>query len=254
MQDNFQFISEELLLKLNQAKGFITRHHPTIGIVTEEILRSFLKEHLPKTISVEQGFIRNADGETSRQIDIIIYDSSFFAPFYRINDIVIVPTESVVAIVEVKTSMDNARFHDALDYFKEVKKICYKPCHLFIYNAPNIASISGYFDSYRAKHGPYTYDHDTFQLLPDEITGIKESYHLKQDYVDAGRDTYGYSCFEYKNSEGTEINALQHFYLSIYNTVENYIAAAHVFKHTVSRDDYFKKEFSQYFAFSLFDT
>jgi hypothetical protein len=52
MQDNFQFISEELLLKLNQAKGFITRHHPTIGIVTEEILRSFLKEQLPKTISV----------------------------------------------------------------------------------------------------------------------------------------------------------------------------------------------------------
>jgi len=252
MEDYFEFISRELLLKLSQVKEFIKKHNPTIGIVTEEILRSFLKEHLPKFISVEQGFIRNNDGNTSKQCDIIIYDSSLYAPFYRINDIVIVPAESVIAVIEVKTSITSGIFHDTLDYFKEIKNICFRPTYLFIYNAETIESIASYFSSYKQKHGEYTFDHDTFQMLPDEITGINSSYHLKQDYVIGDNDTKGYSSYFFINEKGTEISALQNFYLSIYNKVENYLAETHLIKYQLTRQSYFMKKISSYTAFSLF--
>jgi len=251
--DYFEFISKELLLKLGQVKEFIKAHNPTIGVVTEEILRSFLKEHLPKYVSVAQGFIRNASGETSRQCDIIIYDAIHYAPFYRINDIVIVPEESVIAFVEVKTTINSSIFQDALDYFKVQKQIFYKPAYLFIYNSDEVSSISRFFDAYKLKNGPHTYDHDTYQYLPNEITGINSSYHLKQDYVIGDRDTLGYSTYYYQNEEGTAINALQHFYLSIYEKVEQYIVATGKTDYHNTRADYFKKDFNSYLAFSLFD-
>ena len=98
MVDYFQLVSDELLIRLNQVKKFIKKHNPTIGILTEEILRTFLKNNLPKSISVEQGFILSQNGEMSKQCDILIYDSHYFAPFYRINDIVVVPADSVIAV------------------------------------------------------------------------------------------------------------------------------------------------------------
>lgn len=75
MSNYFELVSQELLIKLAQVKSFITKHNPTIGVLTEEILRDFLKTHLPNFVSVEQGFIMGDDGMLSKQCDILIYDS-----------------------------------------------------------------------------------------------------------------------------------------------------------------------------------
>jgi len=91
----FEYVNFELLNKFCQVKQLIKKHNPTIETLTEEILRAFLKNYLPRRVSIEQGFILSKDGEMSRQCNILIYDSNLFAPFYRINDIVIVPSESV---------------------------------------------------------------------------------------------------------------------------------------------------------------
>jgi len=47
--------------------------------------------------------------------------------------------------------------------------------------------------------------------------------HLKKDYVITDGDYMGYTSYFYEDREGTEINALLHFYLSIYEEVEAYI-------------------------------
>ena len=235
MENFFQQVALELMAKLGQVRQQITNHKPTTGSVTEEILRSFLKTYLPKQVSVEQGFIRNKNGQTSKQCDIIIYDSALYAPFYRINDLVVVPEESVIAIIEVKTTMNAARFQDTLDYFKALKTVAFKHSYLFIFQAESVERIGRFFDAYKEKNGPYTYDHDTFQFLPDEITGIEDSYHLKKDYVDDGGDKIGYSTFYYADQEGTAINALQQFYLSVYGKVESCLSESHQVKITGNR-------------------
>lgn len=247
MENYFEFVSNELLSKLNQIKEFVKRHNPTIGILTEEVLRDFLRRHLPNFVSVEQGFIIQKNGILSKQSDIIIYNSHLFAPFYRLNDIVIVPVESVIAIIEVKTTITKKIFHQAIEYFENIKAITQCPCFLFIYNSETIDKISDYFHSYKHKNNRVEFDHDTFQFLPDEITGINTSFHLKKDYVSNDRDSAGYSSFFYENMDGTEINALQHFYLSIYHLVEKEAEFSQM------RESYFPQKFSHYKAIELFD-
>ena len=72
MEDYFEFVSREFLARLSQIKSLIKKYPQTIGILTEEMLKDFLKEKLPKIVSVEQGFIRNEEGDLSKQCDVII--------------------------------------------------------------------------------------------------------------------------------------------------------------------------------------
>ena len=223
MSNYFEFLSQELLAKLAQVKSYITKHNQTIGVLTEEIVRDFLRKHLPSLVSVEQGFIIDQDGELSKQCDILIYDSQSYAPLYRINDIVVVPAESVLAVIEVKTTINSTIFHNVIDYFSSFSDLPNARTYLFIFNSNSIEKIGEYFRSYEHKGDYKQFDHDTFELLPDEITGINDSYHLKRDYIVTDRDMVGYSSWFYEDSEGTELNALQLFYISIRGVIESYI-------------------------------
>lgn len=215
----------QLLNKLAQVKVFIKKHNPTIGLLTEEIIRDFLKEHLPKSVSVEQGFIINSEGEVSKQCDILIYDSLSYSPLYRIKDVVIIPSESVIAVIEVKTTINKKIFHDTIKYFREISRITSATTYLFIYNSQDVETIDGYFHSYKHEGDYQKFDHDTFYYLPDQITGLSSSYHLKKDFLPySGSDYFGYSSWVYEGIEGTEINALQNFYESVSKLVYSCIS------------------------------
>jgi len=252
MEDYFETIAKKLLTELSVVKALVKKHNPTIGTVTEEILRKFLKAHLPGSVNVGQGFVQNRKAETSKQCDILIY-SSKQEPIYKLDDLVVISEDSVIAIIEVKTTINAAIFHDTIDYFSDLKKVCFKPTYLFIYNSINISSVDSFFQTYKHKGDWPRFDHDTFQLLPDEITGINSSYHLKQDYVTYFRDEMGYSSFFFNNEEGTEINALQHFYMSIYDRVIAYLGNINSIDYPVGGQEYKRKTFKSYLAIGLFD-
>lgn len=255
MVDYFKLVSDELLTKLNQTRQFIKKHNPTIGILTEEILRSFLKTYLPKSVNVEQGFILSKNGEMSKQCDILIYDSNFYAPFYRINDIVVIPAESVIAVIEVKTTLTKPIFHSVIKYFENISMITDAKKYLFVYNSCEIKKLGDYFHSFKHIGNYQQFDHDTFHLLPDEITGINNSYHLKKDYVILDRDTMGYSSYFFQDEKGTEISALQNFYISVYTLIEEYNDINRKSDESrKNRDSYFKSgDLKKYFAIELFD-
>lgn len=250
--DNYyKLISEELFIKLNQIRCFVKKHNPTIGILTEEILRNFLKDYLPKSVSISQGFIIYPDGNLSKQCDILIYDSMNYALKYKLNDIVIVPFDSVICVIEVKTTLTKSIFHKTLEYFESLaipekaKKI------LFIYNSCEILKIKNFFMTYRKNNTNTYYDHDTFQLLPDEIIGLNESFVLKKDYVITDRDCKGYSSYFFENEKGNEINSLELFYESVYNQVISYSKNNIVNEYKI----YFeKRNLKRIFAIELFDT
>ena len=223
MSKYFDFISQELLVELNKVRYFIKKHNPTIGALTEEVVRTFLKKHLPSLVTVSQGFVQNINGELSKQCDIIIYDSQAYAPIYRTGDIVIVPSESVVVLIEVKTKIDGTTLHDVINYFKSFDFMPNAHTHLFIFEGKRIEQISRYFESYKHPGDYQSFDHDTFQYLPDAITALKESYHLRKSAVISDSDEIGYSSWFYDDAQGSEINALQIFYESINQHVSEYI-------------------------------
>lgn len=253
MSKYFNFVSVELQSKLAQVRSYITKHNPTIGVLTEEILRDFLKNHLPKLVSVEQGFVMSRDGEISKQCDILVYDSQAYAPFFRVNDIVVVPSESVIAVIEVKTTITKQIFHGVIDYFSSFDYMENARTYLFIFNSSPLESLKGYFDSYHHQGEYQLFDHDTFQYLPDEITGIDSSFHLKKAAVITDRDMIGYDSWFYEDSEGSEIDALEHFYLSVYSHVESYIEGQFGISIPTKRRNYHVMSAKSIFAIQLFD-
>lgn len=233
MSNYFNFRSQELFLKLSQIKHFITKHNPTIGVLTEEIVREFLNDHLPDVVTVAEGFISDGKGNLSKQCDIIVYDSHSYAPYYRVNNIVVVPSAAVLAIVEVKTTINKKIFHSVIDYFKSFTNIENANTYLFIYNSQSISHIAGYFANYKHPGDYQEFDHDSYEYLPDVIAGMNESYFLQKSAVITDRDMYGYMSYFYNDLEGSEISALQHFYISLRDHIDDYIEKA--YKNKVSK-------------------
>ena len=227
LNEFYRLKTEELLNQLSQVKTFIKKHNPTIGLLTEEILRKFLATFLPKGVSVEQGFVVGLDGELSKQVDIIVYDSHKYAPYYRINDIVVVPSSSVIAIVEVKTTVKSkTAFHDIISYYYSVsKQLHYNTVtYLFIYNSATVGMLDNYFHSFKHPGDYQKFDHDTFQNLPDVITGINASYYLKKDFVAFESDKMGYTSYNYVDNTDKDISSLELFYKDVYGKVSDYLA------------------------------
>ena len=252
--DFYRLKTEELLNELSQVKTFIKKHNPTIGTLTEEILRKFLATFLPKGVSVEQGFVVDNNGELSKQVDIIIYDSQLYAPYYRINDIVVVPNASVLAIVEVKTTVKSkTAFHDIINYFYSVSKHLSSETskYLFIYNSANVGMLGNYFHSFKHPGEYQKFDHDTFQNLPDVITGINSSFHLKKDYVAFESDKMGYTSYNYLDNTNNDISSLELFYRDIFSKTFNYLSR----KSDAENIDTLKNDqtLKSIFAIELFD-
>jgi hypothetical protein len=92
------------------------KHHLSSGTYREGLLRSFLTGVLPKAVSVDSGFIYGFGAvESSRQLDVIIWDSLHHAPVFHTGEFVIVAPEAVVAVISVKTTLDSAQLESALE-------------------------------------------------------------------------------------------------------------------------------------------
>lgn len=99
------------LAALSERVRYIISHGPTVGTYRENLLQNTLKKHLPERYHVATGFIFGL----SRQIDILIYDRVDYAPVFREGELVIVPPESVRAVIEVKTNLTALNLESALE-------------------------------------------------------------------------------------------------------------------------------------------
>jgi hypothetical protein len=90
-------------------------HAGARGFEAEELVRRFLRSHLPKRFDVGSGFIIDANNTLSKQTDVIVYDA-LNCPVYRASETAaIIPSDNVAAIVEVKSQLDKQRMQDAFE-------------------------------------------------------------------------------------------------------------------------------------------
>ncbi|MFM0330116.1 DUF6602 domain-containing protein [Paraburkholderia strydomiana] len=99
------------LTSLSERVRFIIDHGPSVGTYRENLLRNTLRKHLPARYHVATGFIFGL----RKQIDILIYDRVDYAPIFREEDLVIVPPESVRAVIEVKTTLTSENLQSSLE-------------------------------------------------------------------------------------------------------------------------------------------
>lgn len=103
-----QSIAAKFAAIKNQVKFFIADNHwGEDGRYKEIILMNFLREILPNNVGVGTGFVRSQDEQLTTQIDIIIYKKNDPRLFSE-GDFVILMPESVLGIIEVKSTASSA--------------------------------------------------------------------------------------------------------------------------------------------------
>lgn len=81
-------------------------HSGEEGRAIEIVVRQYLREKLPAGLEVGCGFLIDPDQSwQSRQLDVIIFDSHNFAPFFRYGDAIVAHLASAVAVISIKRKL-----------------------------------------------------------------------------------------------------------------------------------------------------
>lgn len=118
----YKFLKDEMIASLECDKDNIK--HPTIkGNAAENAWIKFLRDHLPSKYSVDTAIIVNDKGETSDQIDIVIYDANTYPILLNHNNIKYLCIESVYAVFEVKQNITSRNLNYAIKKTNSVKEL-----------------------------------------------------------------------------------------------------------------------------------
>jgi hypothetical protein len=97
----FNGLQKQMSAQLNTNREFID-HPGSKGDALENAWIEWLRKYLPNRYCVDKAIVIDHEGNTSHQMDIVIYDN-WFTPFiFNQNGFYYVPAEGVYAVFEVK--------------------------------------------------------------------------------------------------------------------------------------------------------
>lgn len=103
----FEGLQTQMIAQLSVNRQFIT-HPGSKGDALENAWINWLKIYLPNRYSVDKAIVIDFEGNTSHQIDIVIYDN-WYTPFIFSQDgFHYIPAEGVYAIFEVKPDINGS--------------------------------------------------------------------------------------------------------------------------------------------------
>lgn len=92
---------KQLHLASDTASAF--RHSGIRGDERAAAVAKFLRDHLPPTYGVAKGEVIDCNDRRTGQLDILIYDADMAAPISTQSENVLIPAESLLAVIEVKS-------------------------------------------------------------------------------------------------------------------------------------------------------
>ena len=113
---------------LERIKGLSSLDHRlTKGELKELFISKILKHFLPVQFDVGTGIIINHRGDQSKQIDVVIYDNRILPPFIKEQAIGVYPAESVIAVLEIKSSLGKGELLSAEAFAAQLCDKVYDP-------------------------------------------------------------------------------------------------------------------------------
>jgi len=101
LKELFADLQAEMERKLYTIRTHST-HCGTMGDASEVSWINFLRAYLPKRYKIDKAIVIDSEGNTSKQIDIVIYDAVFTPFIFNQDGSMYVPAEGVYAVFEVK--------------------------------------------------------------------------------------------------------------------------------------------------------
>ena len=223
-EEKYRKKAKIFLRKINEAKQSFINHKPSIGFVGEYLLRNSLRTLLSQSYGICQGFV-TYNKEISRQCDIIIYKKGEGSINKSYGELKIINAESVVAVIEVKSSINKDIYHSTLKAFELLYKLQVTNCFLFVYGQLTRRKLSNWLFSYKClipsteKYiitDSYLYDWPDKEWLPNSVLCLESNNYFKMDYVSENNgDWFGYIALDIKDSKDARISCLQEFFSDI---------------------------------------
>lgn len=209
---------------ITEARHLFDKHKPSIGFVGEYLLRKSLHSLMNQSYGICQGFVI-CNGEISRQCDVIIYTKGKNSIHKSYGELKIVNAESVVAIIEVKSSISKETFHSTLKAFEQLYALRVTNCFLFVYGTLSRRRMSDWLFSYKCPYlcteqhlvtESYLYDWPDMEWLPNSILALESNKYFKLGHISADNgDWGGYTALNIKDGKDATISCLQEFFSDI---------------------------------------
>ena len=98
-------------------------HSGEKGSEAEGVLRDFLNHHLPQRFRAASGIIIDTANSLTPQTDVIVYDA-LTSPIYRYSEkVLILPLDTVAAVVEVKSRLNKKEIEDGYEKIAACKRL-----------------------------------------------------------------------------------------------------------------------------------
>ncbi len=101
-------------------------HAGETGTLIEKLFRSELKKVLPEKVAVADGFVVDADGRASKQMDIILYDKLNTPRIFSSDGAQMFPVETTYAAGEIKARLDTSSLRDTYEKCSSYKSLVRK--------------------------------------------------------------------------------------------------------------------------------
>jgi hypothetical protein len=119
LKQMFSGLQKQMSAQLNTNREYIN-HPGSKGDALENAWIEWLRKYLPNRYCVDKAIVIDHEGNTSQQLDIVIYDN-WFTPFiFNQNGFCYIPAEGVYAVFEVKPDIQgNVGDKSYIDYAGE---------------------------------------------------------------------------------------------------------------------------------------
>lgn len=159
-------------------------HAGETGTLIEKLFRSELKKVLPEKVAVADGFVVDADGRASKQMDIILYDKLNTPRIFSSDGAQMFPVETTYAAGEIKTRLDTSLLRDTYEKCSSYKSLVRKA--YFGPNQPRFFLFGKWYENWQSIFFCIAVESINVESLRDKsIEIVKEKNLTHNNRVDA---------------------------------------------------------------------
>jgi hypothetical protein len=122
MQQYYWNVQKKILVQRDIIRSLL-KDPKVIGDYYEAIIMEAVRESISQYFSARRGVILAADGQSSRECDIIVYSAAEYGPLFLSGDIVVINPEAVRCVIQVKGTLNRENLNEAIKNLQSVDKL-----------------------------------------------------------------------------------------------------------------------------------
>lgn len=122
LKNLFKGLQSQMVAQMKTNRESI-KHSGSKGDSFEDIWITWLRKYLPNRYCVDNAIIIDSKGNTSDQIDLVIYDQTYTPFVFNQNGVIYIPAEGVYAVFEVKPELNKKYIQYSGDKIESVRKL-----------------------------------------------------------------------------------------------------------------------------------